>query len=229
MIMSYSLLRVNYFAFVFFLTLYIIITFRFLNPTEFHLLIKDRLVDTIIGSVIAGMAARFIFPVWGKEKIETDMLDMLAATRAYLTTAWKALADPSIINTEPYKTARKDSVVALTNLSENFQRILSEPKQARQSVQLHQFVIASHLLTGHIAALSNEKLPSYLTTSSDTDDIMRAIEVELTRSENKLKHRPDTHVVNNDVPPSWHASRQLITIYTLVRDIRMIIGRMQVS
>jgi uncharacterized membrane protein YccC len=228
MIMGYSLLRVNYFGFVLFMTLYIIITFHFLNPEEFRVLITDRLVDTVIGSVIAFIAARFILPVWGSEEIEGYMLQTLKTSEAYVNISWKSLANNTTESKE-YKLARKDAVVALTNLSENFQRILAEPKQAQQSVQLHQFVIASHLLMGHIAALSNERFSKDIFSHRDVGKVLENISTEFKRAENKLKSHPDENAFGSGVQPVlWQVPVQLTTIYDLVHDINLIAGRMRV-
>jgi uncharacterized membrane protein YccC len=229
MIMGYSLLRVNYFGFVLFLTLYIIITFHFLNPDEFRGLITDRLIDTVIGSVIAFIAARFVLPVWGSEEIEGYMLQMLETSHAYFSISWEGL-DGNLSDLKAYKLARKDAVVALSNLSENFQRILAEPKQAPQSVQLHQFVIASHLLMGHIVALSNERFPNSMLTQRDVGLMLQAISLEFKRSENKLKSHPDKNADDgNNQQAFLQVPVQLRTIYNLVRDINLIIGRMRVG
>jgi uncharacterized membrane protein YccC len=229
MIMGYSLLRVNYFGFVLFLTLYIIITFHFLNPEEFRVLIKDRLVDTVTGSIIAFIAARFVLPVWGSEEIEGYMLKMLNTSEAYFNTSWKSLSNHNVDSKE-YKLARKDAVVALTNLSENFQRILAEPKQAPQSVQLHQFVITSHLLMGHIAAFSNEHFQKEIFLHRDVEAILQAISTQFKRAENKLISHPDENIVGGEnKSTSQQVPTQLITIYNLVHDINLIIGRMRVG
>jgi uncharacterized membrane protein YccC len=228
MIMGYSLLRVNYFGFVLFLTLYIVITFHFLNPEEFRLLIVDRLIDTIVGSVIAFMAARFILPVWGSEEIQGYMLEMIQAADAYFDLAWQSLSKNDVAD-KNYLLARKEAVVALTNLSDNFQRILSEPKQSNQSVQLHQFVIASHLLMGHIAALSNEKFAVEVLQHEDVKTVLKNIKSNFKIIENKLKHHPDENGPKDiGVTSPWKIPPQLDAIYDLVHDLKMISGRMQV-
>ena len=159
MLMAYSLLRINYLGFVIFLTTYIIITFHFLNPVEFTSLIGERLIDTFIGSVIAALAARFILPVWEHENIKGAMQEMLEANRDYFVVAWQQVASPSPDEKE-YNKARANAIVALTNLSDNFQQMLSEPGQSKVSSHIHQFVIASHALTSRIAALSPKDLKS---------------------------------------------------------------------
>ncbi|WP_276366754.1 FUSC family membrane protein [Chryseolinea sp. H1M3-3] len=157
MLMAYSFLRINYLGFVIFLTIYIIITFHFLNPTEFKNLIGERLVDTAIGSIIAALAARFIFPVWQHENIKSAMQEVLEANRKYFLAAWHQITGQGT-DRSAYNTARNDAIVALTNLSDNFQQMLVEPGQGKRSTLIHQFVIASHALTSRISALSPKDL-----------------------------------------------------------------------
>src|SRR5690606_36852300 len=129
MLAGYRLLRVNYFVFVIFITVFVIISFHFLNPLEFQTVIKERIIDTVIGSVIAFLASRFVFPVWAHEEIKESMRKMLEANYRYFNYSWKVLKGGGV-NTTKYESARQDAVVALTNLSDNFQRMLAEPRQS---------------------------------------------------------------------------------------------------
>jgi uncharacterized membrane protein YccC len=50
---------------------------------------------------------------------------------------------------------RKNSWVSLANLSDTFNKMLSEPKRKQKNAkELHQFVVANHMLASHIATLS---------------------------------------------------------------------------
>jgi hypothetical protein len=67
------------------------------------------------------------------------------------------------LNTQPmgyneYNAARNNAIVALTNLSDDFQQMLAEPGQGKKSSHIHQFVIASHTLTSRISALTAKYL-----------------------------------------------------------------------
>jgi len=173
-LMAYSLLRINYFGFVTFLTLYVVITFHFLNPVEFKNLIGERLIDTLIGSVIAAIAARFIFPVWQHNQIQSAMKKTLLANTAYFLAAWNALRDPS--RTRQYNAARNEAIVALTNLTDNFQQMLAEPVSSHQSSQAHQFVIASHSLISRISSLTAKDLAESDTAKPWADTIVDTLQ-----------------------------------------------------
>jgi uncharacterized membrane protein YccC len=228
MLLGYSLLRINYFGFVIFLTIYIIMTFHFLHPVESKSLIEDRLIDTVIGSVIAAVAARFILPVWGRSETLSLMKTMLKANLAYLQEVWNHREKIKQVNPK-LNAARQEAIVALTNLSDNFQQMLSEPLQSAQSIHVHQFVIANHMLTGYISALATEISKDHIHHDPVSENAMLNILNELSGAvitldqsivESKDQHPP---VIFNQT------MNQLSIILTLVRDIRLITGRIHLS
>lgn len=226
MLMAYSLLRVNYLGFVIFLTVYVVITFHFLNPVEYRHLIGERLMDTAIGSVIAALAARFIFPVWEHENIRTAMQEMLEANREYFLTAWRHLVVESA-DDNVYNKARKDAIVALTNLSDNFQQMLVEPGQGKASSHIHQFVIASHALTSRIAALSSKHLKDIPGELLETSKQM-IVDV----LNDSIKNLKGDEIYPNtlpDIPTKFHTINYLSIIYSLARDLRNITPKMIIS
>jgi uncharacterized membrane protein YccC len=223
MLIGYSLLRIQYFGFVVFLTIFVIISFYFLNPHGFQPLIQERLIDTFIGSIIAFFASRFIFPVWGHDEIKVSMEKMLEANRQYFIQAWNALKN-NVNETPAYLHARQDAIVSLTNLSDNFQRILSEPQQSEEATPIHQFVIANHMLTGHIAALSAEQLAGGEGYTTEVERMATAIAMELQSAEDHLRHKQ----ARTDIKPqdenilSKQSLTQLSMIFALAHDIRKI-------
>jgi uncharacterized membrane protein YccC len=223
MLVGYSFLRVNYFMFVVFLTVFVVLSFHFLNPFEFKALIFERLIDTVIGSLIAASASRFIFPVWEHNEIRTSLQKMLAAHRAYFSCAWMALKNNNA-ETMAYKSARKEAVVALTNLSENFQQMLEEPVQTKASAAIHQLVIASHMLTSHIAALSTDQSLRHHADDKDLERMAQLTMQELKQAEDYLgnNYLSADHIQHHDLLLTNQTSNQLVIIYNLSRDIRKI-------
>lgn len=230
MLLGYSLLRVHYFSFVIFLTIFLVISLYFLNTADFQNLIRERLIDTVVGSVIAFLASRFIFPVWGHHQIKQSMEKMLEANRQYFYQAWIALKTRQT-ETPAYVLARQDAIVSLTNLSDNFQRILSEPQQTKEATPIHQFVIANHMLTGHIAALSDEPLSHELAGSASLEELSRAISYELQCAEDNLRHSHARTDLNTGTEPALanQSLTQLAMIYGLAYDIRKITARLSIG
>ncbi|HEY3402471.1 MAG TPA: FUSC family membrane protein, partial [Ohtaekwangia sp.] len=220
MLMAYSLLRINYFGFVTFLTLYVVITFHFLNPVEFKKLIGERLIDTLIGSVIAAIAARFIFPVWQHNQIQSAMKKTLMTNTTYFLAAWNALRDPN--RTRQYNAARNEAIVALTNLTDNFQQMLVEPVSSRQSSQVHQFVIASHSLISRISSLTAKDLADGETAKLWVDTIVDTLQQAVANLDMGENEKVTSLAINTDHLPVLPELHPLSIVLGLARDIHTI-------
>lgn len=220
MLMAYSLLRINYFWFVLFLTVYVIITFHFLNPLTFTGLIGERLIDTLIGSVIAALAARFIFPVWQHYQIESLMKKSLLANTAYFLATLNLKRNP--LHTRQYNGTRNEAIVTLTNLSDSFQQMLAEPGRGERAPMVHQFVIASHLLTSRISSL----LESGFTETDDSMQLSNKITDNLQHAISNLEsieiHPEGIQQTSSSYLPALHP---LALIYSISRDIRTITSK----
>lgn len=151
---SYSFMRTNYFVSVLFMTPYLVIFYHLLNPQDFKILLKDRVIDTLTGSVIAFLASSFLLPSWERGKIKSVMSNMLIEVKEYFSVIAGAFSGKMTARSAQ-QVARKDALVALANLSDAFNRMLSEPKNQQKGVEmLHQFVVLNHMLTSYIATLS---------------------------------------------------------------------------
>lgn len=154
MVIAYSTLRLHYGLSTAFLTMFILISFRFLHPQGISDLLVDRVIDTVIGSLIAFLVSLFVLPSWESENINRLVTAAIEKNRGYFeVVAAGFLGRPTSVTA--YKLARKESFIALANLSDNFQKMISEPKRQRSNLEdYHQFVSSTHMLTSQIAALS---------------------------------------------------------------------------
>jgi uncharacterized membrane protein YccC len=154
MVIAYSFLRLNYFIGVAGITVYVLVSLGFLSPGSLHAALQDRVIDTAIGSVIAYLVSAFVLPAWEHEQVQEYIKDAIKANSNYFKTVAANFLDkkPSITD---FKLARKDAFVSLANLGDNFQRMISEPKNRQPKLELyHQFVVTTHTLTSYIASLS---------------------------------------------------------------------------
>ncbi|MBE7174375.1 MAG: FUSC family protein [Williamsia sp.] len=155
MALSYTFIRKRYLVGVLFMTPYVILFFHLLNPNDFRSLLLDRVIDTAIGSAIAFVASIFLVPAWEHTTIKTYMIHMLEHNAAYLTRVIKWGEEKTPAMAMQARLARKDALVALANLSDAFNRMLSEPVWKQKGIeQVHRFVVLNHMLTSHIATLS---------------------------------------------------------------------------
>ncbi|HXB91087.1 MAG TPA: FUSC family membrane protein [Puia sp.] len=157
---TYVFLRTNYLVAVALTTPYVLLLFHLLYPTNFRTVITDRVIDTVIGSALAFLANIFIIPSWEHERITDYMVKVIRANADYFTDV------AGVFTTRPgtlqrYKLSRKNAFVALANLSDAFDRMLSEPRSKRRPVgPMHQFVVSNHMLTSHIATLAYYLVPA---------------------------------------------------------------------
>lgn len=152
MIGTYSFLRLNYVVSVIFMTPYVLILFKFLGV---GLVVKERIIDTVIGSSIAFIASYLIFPSWEFEKIQDNLADVVTANINYLIKIAETILGRQVGSIE-YKLARKDVFVKSANLSAAFERMTSEPKSKQRKVkEVHKFVVLNHILSSYIATIAS--------------------------------------------------------------------------
>lgn len=159
MIATYSFMRINYLLMVVCTTPYILILFSFLGA-EYQHVIRERVLDTLIGCAIAFSAISFLFPIWEADQLREYMRGIIKANAAYLHKIIVALSGQTVSMLE-YKLARKEVYLASANISAAFQRMLSEPKRKQTSQsQVQQFVVLNHILFSNIATIAKILLSS---------------------------------------------------------------------
>ncbi len=155
MAITYTFIRNHYLVAVLFMTPYIIIFFHLLYPDNFKMVLTDRVIDTGIGSLIAFIASIFLVPAWEHTTINTYMIQMLEDNRNYFNITANVFGSTKPIIKNQHQVARKNALVSLANLSDAFNRMLTEPKRKQIGIdKIHQFVVLNHMLTSHIATLS---------------------------------------------------------------------------
>lgn len=154
MIGAYSFVRKHYFTGVMLITIYVLLMFHLLDAKDFRMVLSDRLIDTAAGSALAFIFSYLLSPIWEHANIHLFMSKILQFNlKYYQLIAGVFIGQP--ITREEIRIARKDSLVSLANLSDAFNRMLSEPKSKQKNIeQLHQFVVSNHMLTSHIATLA---------------------------------------------------------------------------
>lgn len=153
MVIGYSFLQIRYMISVVGITLYVLISFHFFHAVDFQSLAQDRVIDTVIGSALAFTSSLLFLPHWEYDQINKPIKKLMETNLNYFKVVSQAFygVHPETLE---YKVCRKDAYVSLANLSDAFQRLLSEPKnKTRHPELLHQLVVSNHMLTSHIASL----------------------------------------------------------------------------
>ena len=202
MVISYSLLNVNYYISCTCITIYVLISIHFLNSSNFTVIMKDRAIDTLIGCSISFIISLFVLPVWQSEQILDFIKIALSANREYFNAACRRLT-PKPDDEKEYNAARKNAFVALANLSDSFQKMLSEPKSRQQKMSFyHQFVASSNMLTAQIATLSSFiKNSKIIFTAKDFEPLIYNVNDNFKRAENIAAAKEDKTVVSKKNAP----------------------------
>lgn len=152
--LTFSFLKDKYAWAVFFMTIYIFLIFDFVKPGNFQDILYERLIDTVIAGIIVFLVSYLVFPVWEHQKNKDFVLKYIAANGKYFSNVVDML-NQEIIPLQDYKLSRKNAIISLANLSDNFQKMLSDPKEQQKNLEnIHLFVTTSHLFTAYVASLS---------------------------------------------------------------------------
>ncbi len=152
MVATYSFIRINYIVAVMFMTPFILILFNFMGINTM-LVAQERILDTIIGSVLAFGSSYVLLPTWESSQMHDNMRKLLIANYNYLGQALRIMAGETIPVLE-YKLARKDVYVSSANMGASFRRMMTEPKSKQvHASDMNRFVVFNHILSSYSVAL----------------------------------------------------------------------------
>lgn len=204
LVLAFSLLQRNYKSAAAFITVSIVFVYSFINPDAFEV-IQYRVIDTIIGSIIAVVANYLIFPSWEADNLKAVLLKALETNKNYL------LATQDLYNNtkgckESYNLARKDAFLAIGNLNAAFQRLTQDPKSKQKEYQLiYEIVTLNQTMISAVASIGNFIL-SHKTTPVSEDfnslvhSISNTLELSYVSIENNLSKNKNEGVVAQDAP-----------------------------
>lgn len=205
MILCFSLLKSKYFWAVLFMTIYIFLSFNFLRPGNVNVIFKDRILDTLIGGAVTFLVAYFILPVWE----HTQNLDLMKKSSKSNLDYFRLIMDHFMkkeLHDQDFRISRKNAIIDLANLSDNFQRMISDPKnQQRKLETVHQFVTTTHLITAYTASLSQYAKSGHEFPEIDFQNWKIKISAELLRTSSLLfqqdldeQTRTESHIKPED-------------------------------
>ena len=167
-ILFFSQLRNNYSAAVTFITLYALTAFELLG-VQSNILMLPRLLDTLIGALIAFAAVMWIWPDWQFNRIPSLLAQSLRQHSRYLKAiveTMQPLSPQDADNELRYRIARRQAHLADSSLAQAWQNMLLEPKSKRRFLKLcASLTHRSHSLLSYISTLGAHKhrLGGYLT------------------------------------------------------------------
>lgn len=189
MIGGYSFMRWKYLVSVVMITMYLLFMFHLLEPADFREVVEERIIDTLIGCVIAAVASYVLPPIWERQQIGELMKSVVKDLIAYFESVAYVFTG-SVYNKALSNEKRKNAWVSLANVSDAFNHMLSEPKSKRRdSKEFHRFVVSSHMLVSHLATLTyyaDSLKKEYI--MDDYQPLIKASIAELTIADNFLNN-----------------------------------------
>lgn len=126
LVLAFSMIQRNYKTAAAFITLNVVFVYSLLRPNVLEV-IEYRLLDTIIGSGLAFLGAKFLWPTWEYTTIETFIRQSISANAGFI----KEVENFYTSKDSPpasYRLARKKAFLAMGDLNAAFQRMAQEPK-----------------------------------------------------------------------------------------------------
>ncbi|MCY1218740.1 Inner membrane protein YccS [compost metagenome] len=116
-------------------------------------LFLPRLVDTLIGALIAGLAVIFILPDWQGRRLNQVVANTLACNSRYLRQIMQQYASGKRDDLA-YRLARRNAHNADAALSTTLSNMLMEPGHFRKEADVgFRFLVLSHTLLSYLSAL----------------------------------------------------------------------------
>ena len=216
MVITYSFQRHRYLIAMIFMTPYILILFHFMNVGLVEVA-EERVLDTIVGSIIALIAGYLILPDWESDQISSYINAMLHANYRYLQSIRDTLTGMNVSTTE-YKLIRKEVYITTANLSAAIQRMRSDPKGRQKNVkEMLKFSVLNHLLSSRIAAAKES-----INNKSNKDDMMW-IDMSLEKLDHTIKYlKGDKKPIDHTTASKPELNDEFQSIYKTTTEIEQI-------
>ena len=188
LIFAFALIQQNYKSAAALITISIVFVYCLINPDAFEV-IQYRVIDTVIGSVIAVIANYIILPSWEADNLKQVLLNALKMNKAYLLATQK-LYQETATQKLPYNIARKEAFLAIGNLNAAFQRLTQDPKSKQKEFQLiYEIVTLNQTMISAIASIGNFIINHKTTPASeDFNVLVKKIANTLQRAYDLLDH-----------------------------------------
>ncbi len=231
-ILGYSLIQLNFMAAAISNTLFVLLVFHFLSPTN-HFVIGERLFDTAIGCGIA-LLCSYILPWWEHSFMASLANAAKNANQKYLHAGLRyarlcraqrhaADAAPDEQNTLDaqlldadlaYRLARKNAHIAFGNFASAFYRMMDEPiKRQRNAPELNNLLIQNHVLGSQISAA----IPVLAELPAVPDGIQGSLEAVELLLDDRDAEPPVSIETEGDFASLAYPLRQMVRATQLIR------------
>jgi uncharacterized membrane protein YccC len=185
-----SFVQLNYKTFAVFITIHIVFVYSLYSSDVIHA-IQFRIIDTLVGAVLATFSNLFLFPSWEYMTVDDLILEALKTQQIYLKEIYEKYRDKGL-TTVAYKLSRKKAFLAMGELNAAFQRMTQEPKSRQKYFnELYKIVVLENTFLSSLASLG-----TYVRNHTDvpfleeTEELGRNIKIKLQQATALLKFKP---------------------------------------
>lgn len=152
MILGFTFTSTNYRIGVTFVTMYVVLLYSMLSP-DVNSVIELRILDTVIGALLAFIANYFLWPSWEYLNVPVHLRKSIEANRNYLSEISKFYNLKGEVTLE-YRLARKQAFIETGNLMASFQRMSQEPRSKQKHLaNIYKLAVLNHTLLSASASL----------------------------------------------------------------------------
>ena len=212
-LLGFSFAQTNYKISATFVTMYIVFIFGILTPNITEVL-QYRVIDTLVGSLLAFLANHFLWPSWEFLKTPVYLKESIKANQKYLKEISLFYNKKGEVSTS-YRLARKNAFIEIGNLMASFQRMAQEPKsKQKQLPQVYKLAVLNHTLLSSSASLG-----TYI-QSHKTSSASKAFNVVVNTVTKNLDHA--IMILNEDIIDEAEKTDQvdLALRFTELKNIR---------
>lgn len=152
LVIGFSLIKNNYRNAAAFITMYVIFMFALITP-DILTVIKFRVFDTLIGSVLAYVGNYLFWPAWESKNIKEYFSNSMAAFIEFfkeIDILYEVKGDVSTA----YSLARKEAFLEVGNLNAAYQRLIQDPKsKQKNSAVIYELITIFNTYLSSLSAL----------------------------------------------------------------------------
>jgi uncharacterized membrane protein YccC len=165
-LLGMSFTNISYKTSATFVTMYVVFLYSILTPNIANV-IEFRIIDTIVGAVLAYTFNHFVWPSWEFINTPNHIEKAVFANRNYLNEIALFYNKKGNVTTV-YKVARKNAFIEIGNLMASFQRMSQEPKSKQKKIdQVYKLAVLNHTLLSSIASMGTYIQSHKTTAASD--------------------------------------------------------------
>jgi uncharacterized membrane protein (TIGR01666 family) len=211
MLLGFSFTQTNYKISATFVTMYIVFIYGILTP-NIEAVIQYRILDTLVGAILAFVANHFLWPSWEFLNIPLYLKKSIEANQMYLKEISALYNKKGAIPTS-YRLARKNAFIEIGNLMASFQRMAQEPKSKQKKLpQVYKLAVLNHTLLSSSASLGTYIQSHKTTTASEAFNVV--VDAVIKNLDNAIA------ILNETSIPQENHKTDLALRFTELKNIR---------